>query len=222
MRFTRTKTLLVGATLALVTAACGSDSGGSEPKVEEAPKFESGTTMAKLADAGKVTVGTKFDQPGFGLLGLDDTPHGFDVEVARSSPAPWESRPTTSPGGEHLRRAQQVIEDGDVDFVVATYTVDDERGRSPWPGRLRRRPPADGRVRQRHHRRPDDLRSTRTPRCARSPGRRRRSSQGVPRRCEEAGSSSSTSTTSAPTSAHRSVDVVTTDNVILLGRLQVR
>ena len=69
MRFTRTKAMLVGGALLFATA-CGSDSdSGSEPKVADAPKFESGTTMAKLSEAGKVTVGTKFDQPGFGLLG---------------------------------------------------------------------------------------------------------------------------------------------------------
>ncbi len=128
MRFTRTKTLLVGATLALVTAACGSDSGGSEPKVEEAPKFESGTTMAKLADAGKVTVGTKFDQPGFGLLGLDDTPQGFDVEVAKIIAGALGIKPDDITWKESTSAVrEQVIEDGDVDFVVATYTINDER-----------------------------------------------------------------------------------------------
>ena len=30
-----------------------------------------------------MTIGTKFDQPGFGLLGLEDEPEGFDVEVAK-------------------------------------------------------------------------------------------------------------------------------------------
>ena len=39
--------------------------------------------MAELAEAGKITVGTKFDQPLFGLKGLSGEPEGFDVEIAK-------------------------------------------------------------------------------------------------------------------------------------------
>jgi glutamate transport system substrate-binding protein len=84
--------------------------------------------MARLADAGKMTVGTKFDQPGFGLIGLEDVPEGFDVEVAKIIAAElgisegdikWKE--STSAVREDL------IEAGDVDMVVATYTINDER-----------------------------------------------------------------------------------------------
>ena len=49
----------------------------------EAPTFEAGTTMAKLAEAGTITIGTKFDQPLFGLKGPDGNPVGFDVEIGK-------------------------------------------------------------------------------------------------------------------------------------------
>ncbi len=128
MRLTRTKAMIVGGAL-LFAAACGSDSdSGSEPKVVDAPKFDSGTTMAKISDAGKVTVGTKFDQPGFGLLGLDDKPKGFDVEIAKIIAGAMGVKPddiTWKESPSAIR--EQVIEDGDVDFVVATYTINDER-----------------------------------------------------------------------------------------------
>ena len=39
--------------------------------------------MADIDDAGTVRVGTKFDQPGFGLQNLEGTPEGFDVEIAK-------------------------------------------------------------------------------------------------------------------------------------------
>ena len=40
--------------------------------------------MKELADAGKITVGVKFDQPGLGFKGAsDDVPTGFDVEIAK-------------------------------------------------------------------------------------------------------------------------------------------
>ena len=38
------------------------------PRCQEDVEFEAGTTMAELNEAGTITVGTKFDQPGFGLL----------------------------------------------------------------------------------------------------------------------------------------------------------
>jgi glutamate transport system substrate-binding protein len=129
MRVTKTIAALAGAVLVLPLAACGGDDeGGTTATVEESPEFEEGTTMAELAEAGEVTVGTKFDQPGFGLLGLEDTPEGFDVEVAKiiagalgisEENINWKESPS------EIR--EQVIEDGEVDFVVATYTINDER-----------------------------------------------------------------------------------------------
>jgi glutamate transport system substrate-binding protein len=124
----RTIAGLAGAVLALSLAACGGDDDGDTADVEENPEFESGTTMAEIADRGTVTVGTKFDQPGFGLLGLEDKPEGFDVEVAKiiagalgiaEDDIEWRESPSD------IR--EQVIEDGEVDYVVATYTINDER-----------------------------------------------------------------------------------------------
>ncbi|GAA1438811.1 glutamate ABC transporter substrate-binding protein [Mycobacterium cookii] len=127
MRFTRTKAIVAATGLALSLAACGGDD-GSEPEVVTDAEFEAGTTMAELAEAGSMTVGTKFDQPGFGLLGLEDTPEGFDVEVAKIiagamgiAPEDIEWKQATS----DIR--EQVIEDGEVDMVVATYTINEER-----------------------------------------------------------------------------------------------
>jgi glutamate transport system substrate-binding protein len=127
MRSTRIKGLAAAAGLALVLSACGGG-GDEEVEVEESPDFEAGTTMADISERGTVTVGTKFDQPGFGLLGLEDTPEGFDVEVAKIIAAEmgiapediqWEETPSAV--------REEVIERGEVDFVVATYTINDER-----------------------------------------------------------------------------------------------
>ncbi len=127
MRFIKTKVVLVGLALAFTTAACGSDD-DSGAEVAKDPKFDAGTTMAKLSEAGKVTIGTKFDQPGFGKLNLEDKPEGFDVEVAKiiagelgiaEDDIEWKEATSAV--------REQVIEDGSVDFVVATYTINDER-----------------------------------------------------------------------------------------------
>lgn len=127
MRFTRTKAIIGGAALALTLAACGGDDGG-DVEVAESPEFESGTTMATLAEAGTMTVGTKFDQPGFGLLGLEDTPEGFDVEVAKIIAGALGIAPEDIKWEEATSAVrEEVIEDGKVDMVVATYTINDER-----------------------------------------------------------------------------------------------
>jgi glutamate transport system substrate-binding protein len=84
--------------------------------------------MQKLKDAKKLKVGTKFDQPGFGLKGLDGKPAGFDVEIAKiighklgltDDQIDFSEAPST------IR--EQVIEQNTVDIVVATYTINDTR-----------------------------------------------------------------------------------------------
>ncbi|WP_029433287.1 glutamate ABC transporter substrate-binding protein [Blastococcus sp. URHD0036] len=135
MRFRRTTTAVTVAIAALALAACGDDGddGGSsgssaEPSVAETPDFEAGTTMARLADQGTIRVGTKFDQPGFGLENLDGDVEGFDVEVAKIiagalgiEEGDIEFVQTPSAVRE------EVLEGGEVDMVVATYTINDAR-----------------------------------------------------------------------------------------------
>jgi glutamate transport system substrate-binding protein len=115
------------AVVALALSACGSDT-GEEAKVADKPSLEAGTTMAKIAAAGKIKVGTKFDQPGFGLKGLDGKLSGFDVEVAKiiagamgvtADNIEWVESPS--------KVREEVIEKGSVDLVAATYTINDKR-----------------------------------------------------------------------------------------------
>ncbi len=125
------------AALAVSLAACSSDDGDDAEATTEATEdaaaadgdFAEGTTMADLAAAGEVTIGTKFDQPGFGLLNPStNEPEGFDVEVARiladelgipEDGISWVE--TVSANREPF------IQEGRVDFVVAPYTINDDR-----------------------------------------------------------------------------------------------
>ncbi|WP_210508860.1 glutamate ABC transporter substrate-binding protein [Naasia sp. SYSU D00057] len=97
-------------------------------EIEENPEFEAGTTMATLAEAGTMTIGTKFDQPLFGLLGTGDVPEGFDVAigalVASKLGIPFDSIEWTETPSNIRETA---IQNGDVDIVVATYTINDKR-----------------------------------------------------------------------------------------------
>lgn len=120
------KLKVLGVALAMAVipalAACGGDGGGASGD------FESGTTMAKLNKAQKITVGTKFDQPLFGLAGPTGDPEGFDVEIAKiitdALGIPEENidwKETVSQNREPF------IQNGQVDIVVATYTINDTR-----------------------------------------------------------------------------------------------
>ena len=84
--------------------------------------------MAKLAAAGTIRVGTKFDQPLFGLKGLDGKPEGFDVEIAKIVSAklgiPADKIVYTETPSK-IR--EDVIANDQVDMVVATYTINDAR-----------------------------------------------------------------------------------------------
>jgi glutamate transport system substrate-binding protein len=124
-----TKIAALAAATALTVAACGgAPAETAAPPVAEAPTFEAGTTMARLSEAGALRVGTKFDQPGFGLQGLDGTPTGFDVEIAKIIAAGLGIGPegiTYTEAPSAVR--EEILINDQVDLVAATYTINDAR-----------------------------------------------------------------------------------------------
>ncbi|MFF2029378.1 glutamate ABC transporter substrate-binding protein [Arthrobacter sp. NPDC058192] len=128
---TRRKSLLVAASaaLALSLSACGgSSSTTTNPPVAEKPSFAADSTMAKLASAGKITIGTKFDQPLFGQKGLDGKPVGFDVEIGKLIAAKLGIPADKIEWVETVSaNREQFIKQGKVDMIVATYTINDKR-----------------------------------------------------------------------------------------------
>lgn len=89
-------TVLLAATL----AACGDagddeggDGGGTQVEAESDcdDKFEQGTRMAELAEAGTINVGVRFDQPGLGFKGATD-----DLRPGSTSRWPSCSWPTSA------------------------------------------------------------------------------------------------------------------------------
>jgi glutamate transport system substrate-binding protein len=138
MRIMRSKALIAGFLLALTATACGGNAGddddsGGDVNVEKdaAAKFDDGTHMKELAEAGKVTIGVKYDQPGLGFKGAaDDVPSGFDVEIAKllaadlgidpaTSDVTWEE--TISDNREPFLQSKKV------DLVLASYSITDDR-----------------------------------------------------------------------------------------------
>jgi glutamate transport system substrate-binding protein len=132
MRTTRMLIALLMAT-ALLAAGCGGDDdddtgadAGTDDTTEEAADHPEGSTMARIAEEGSITIGTKFDQPLFGLQAPSGDVEGFDAEIARLiaeriGDVDVEFVETPSAIRE------TAIQDGTVDMVVATYTINDTR-----------------------------------------------------------------------------------------------
>jgi glutamate transport system substrate-binding protein len=138
MRFTRTKATFVAVGLALSLAACGeagsSEDEGRDVQAEEnaAEKFDDGTKMKELAEAGKVTVGVKYDQPGLGFKGAtDELPSGFDVEIAKLLVADLGIDPSDTEAVNYKEtisdNREPFLQAGEVDLVLASYSITDER-----------------------------------------------------------------------------------------------
>ena len=76
----------------------------------------------------QITIGIKFDQPGLGLKEPDGSYSGFDVDVARyvakelgysEDDIEWKETPSAD--------RENALSRGDVDFIVASYSITPER-----------------------------------------------------------------------------------------------
>jgi glutamate transport system substrate-binding protein len=124
------------AAFGVVLAGCSSEAGnqaedqtGSSAEVNENAQFDEGTTMADLAEQGSIKIGTKFDQPGFGLQNPStNQPEGFDVEIGKIIAAELGIKAEDIEWVESVSaNREQFIQNGDVNLVIATYTINDER-----------------------------------------------------------------------------------------------
>ncbi|WP_433545353.1 glutamate ABC transporter substrate-binding protein [Streptomyces sp. CA-294286] len=110
MKLRRISTAVAAAaTLALVATGCGG--GGDKGK-----------------DGDKIVIGIKFDQPGVGLKTQDGKYTGFDVDVATyvakelgysADKIEWKQTPSAE--------RENMISNGDVKFIVASYSINDKR-----------------------------------------------------------------------------------------------
>ncbi|WP_018724111.1 glutamate ABC transporter substrate-binding protein [Salinispora fenicalii] len=128
MRTKRAAVLTAVAALALGLTACGDDAGEETGSGGSDKSFAAGSTMERLNEAQAITIGTKFDQPGFGLKGLSGQPEGFDVEIAKiiaselgipEDKIEWVEAPS--------KVREDVIVNETVDLVAATYTINPKR-----------------------------------------------------------------------------------------------
>ncbi|UAL30800.1 glutamate ABC transporter substrate-binding protein [Nocardioides rotundus] len=139
MRVRSTVAAMATTGLMLALAACGDAGGGSagdgpdvEVKEDAASQFDDGTKMKELADAGKIKVGVKYDQPGLGYKdAASDVPTGFDIEMAKILVASLGIDPEDTSKVEWVEtisdNREPFLQDGTVDLVLATYSITDER-----------------------------------------------------------------------------------------------
>ena len=126
----------VAVLLAGTLTACG-DAGEDDdaPEVEAESdcedKFEEGSRMAELADAGEIAIGNRVDQPGLGQQDTPDSvPVGFDIDMAKLLIADLcidpESDSVTWTEATSEQR-ETFLQDGVVDLVAASYSITPER-----------------------------------------------------------------------------------------------
>ena len=133
MRITRYAATL--AVFGLVLTGCASEAGNQAAEeatetsapVEEV-EFDPGSRMAEIVEAGELRVGTKIDQPGFGLANTAGDPEGFDVEIAKLIAAKMGLTEDQITFTETVSANREpFLQNGQVDIVVATYTINDTR-----------------------------------------------------------------------------------------------
>ncbi|HVV08651.1 glutamate ABC transporter substrate-binding protein [Amycolatopsis sp.] len=107
----------VAAAASLALTACGGGGGSSSANLVDKAKNDK-----------KLTIGIKFDQPGLGLKKPDGTYAGFDVDVAKyiAKQLGVDENNITWKEAQSAQR-EDLIKKGEVDFIVATYSITDKR-----------------------------------------------------------------------------------------------
>jgi glutamate transport system substrate-binding protein len=131
----RTRLAASGAVFALLLAACGNAGEDTANPVDNkvdanaASNFEAGTAMSDLAKSGKVKIGVKFDQPGLGFKRAgENVPTGFDIEIGKILAAKLGIPADKVQWVETISdNREPFLQKGTVDFVIATYSITDER-----------------------------------------------------------------------------------------------
>ena len=123
MRTTRLAAVFGALAMALAVAACGGGGGGNAGS----GSGSASGVIGKASSQKKLVIGVKADQPGLGLQ-TGTTYAGFDVEIGKIvakglgvDPSNIEWKTTVSANREPF------IQNGQVDIVIATYTINDKR-----------------------------------------------------------------------------------------------
>jgi len=114
----------------LVASGCGDDDdeGGGSAATTTAPaqEFAAGTTMARLQEAGEITIGVKYDVPPFGFKNpRSNAIEGFDIDIGKAIAADLGVRPKFIEAISDNRIP--FLKDGTADLILSTMTINAER-----------------------------------------------------------------------------------------------
>lgn len=97
-------------------------------QAEQVPTFPAGSSMERLSKASALRIGVKFDQPLFGLRDLSGKPVGFDIDIAKLIASKLGVAPDKITWVEtSSSNREPFLEQDKVDFIVATYAMNDQR-----------------------------------------------------------------------------------------------
>lgn len=94
-----------------------------------APAVEPGSSVAAIRDKGKITIGVKYDVPLFGLKNpTTGDIEGFDIEIGKLITEAIFGDDSKVEFVEAVSKNREpFIQDGKVDLVISTYTINDTR-----------------------------------------------------------------------------------------------
>jgi glutamate transport system substrate-binding protein len=122
MRVTQLTAAFGALVMALALTACGGDESAGSSSGSSSKGI-----VGKASSQKKLTIGVKADQPGLGLQ-TGSTYSGFDIEIAKivakglgvdESGITWKTTVSSN--------REPYLQQGQVDLVVATYTINDDR-----------------------------------------------------------------------------------------------
>lgn len=105
------------------------DGGADSAEVAEGVTLEGSPTFDKMVERDKVIVGVKEDQPGLGYLdNVTGERSGFDVDIARwiAGSLGFDESKIEYKAIASANREQAIV-NGDVDYYVGTYSINDKR-----------------------------------------------------------------------------------------------
>ena len=132
MKISSTRWAALAAAAVLAVSGCGNagsdDESGKDVKAEDV-SFDAGTRMAAIQEQGTVKIGVKFDQPGIGFKGATQkVPSGFDPEMGKIIASKLGLETSDIEWVETISANREpFLEAGTVDFVIASYSITDER-----------------------------------------------------------------------------------------------
>lgn len=113
----------------LVASGCGDDdesADGGTTATTQARTFDEGTTMARLQQAGEITIGVKFEVPPFGFKNVQSGDvEGFDIDVAQAiaDELGVEANYIEALSDNRI----PFLKDGTADLILSTMTINAER-----------------------------------------------------------------------------------------------